>query len=390
MWGELERWHKKMNPWFAAQLEITSTSLYMKGAQRTQFAVARTAKRENPDALQGFHAPHLLYLVDEASGVPETVFQTAEGALSTPEARVLMAANPTQLDGYFYDAHHKNSDHWTLFRFSSEDSPLVAKEYVETMREKYGEDSDVYRVRVQGKFPRAAINQLIPEPIYEACANKHLPQSQYIHEPVILACDPAWEGDDASCLYMRQGLLATKLGEWRNIDNMTLADIIIREKEQRGAAATFIDTGWGAGIIDRLRSLGHDVTPVHFGGVAGDSQRYADKRTEMWCDMLAWMKRGASFEHSARLKQDMMGPRYYFTPGGKIRLESKKDMKKRGLDSPDEGDAIALTFASPVLPTALASAAPQMAQCSYNPLQRVRHQRQQATSTYAVMRRRRR
>lgn len=347
LWSEISKWHQKMHPWFRDQVIVDSSTVYAKDNRQTQFAVARTARKENPEALQGFHADNLLFVIDEASGIPDPIFEVAQGALSTDNVRVLMLSNPTQTTGYFFQSHHRNKHRWECLKLSCADSPLVSADYIRDMREDYGEDSDVYRVRVLGDFPVSAIAQLITRQQAEGAQEVKLNENSYGFAPKILGVDVAWEGDDRSCVFLRQGLASWKLGEWHNIDNMTLGGLIAQWEDEHKTDATFIDVGWGTGVIDYLRSIGRDPVPVNFGGKS-ISEEYDDKRTEIWCEMKKWLESGGHLPRCQDLVEDLVGPDYFFTGKGKKKLESKKAMKKRGLSSPDLADALALTFAAPV------------------------------------------
>jgi hypothetical protein len=215
------------------------------------------------------------------------------------------------------------------------------------MADKYGSDSDIFKVRVLGQFPDAAINQLIPRPLVDAARGRHLRVDQYEFAPIILGVDVAWEGDDRSACFLRQGLRSELLGSWRGIDNMTLAGLIAQFEDKHLSDATFIDVGWGTGVIDYLRSIGRNPVPVNFGGKARGAE-YVNARSEMWCEMKDWLAAGGAIPDNQDLAEDLVGPQYYFAPSGKRSLEAKKDMKKRGLPSPDLGDALGLTFAAPV------------------------------------------
>lgn len=349
LWAEIAEWHSRMDPAFKILIDVKTKTVTMAQSPKTQFAVARTSRRDNPEALQGFHSKNILFVIDEASGIPEPVFEPVQGALSTPNARIIMTANPTQVVGFFYDSHHDKSHLWDAFELSSEDSPLVSDDYIKEMEEKYGRESDIFRVRVLGKFPRAAVNQLISEEIYNRAVGgaKRVKPDDYLFAPVVLGVDPAWEGNDRSTVYLRQGIYSRLLLSELNVDNMTLASFVLDAWDQFGASACFIDQGWGAGVIDRLRQLGKSPIPIPFGGKPSDV-RFADKRTEMWFGLRNGLEDGLVVQHDKDLRIDLMGPQYFTLPSGKIKLESKSDMKKRGLRSPDLGDALALTYAHPV------------------------------------------
>jgi len=159
--------------------------------------------------------------------------------------------------------------------------------------------------------------------------------------------DVAWEGDDRSVIYLRQGLHSKCLGIYRNIDNMRLGGLVNQFWNEYKADAVFIDVGWGTGVIDYLRSIGRQPVPVNFGGKSL-SEEYVNKRTEMWCELKKWLESGGQIDPASELIEDLVGPEVYFQPSGKKMLEQKKMMKKRGLNSPDVGDGLALTFAMPV------------------------------------------
>lgn len=350
LFAEVAKWRDRMVPYFRDALTVTSDEVYVSSNRKGQFAVARTARVESPEALQGIHAGHVLFLVDEASGVPDPIFEPLRGALSTAGARCLLLANPTRCDGFFYQTHHKMRDSWECIQLNGEESPNVGKVYIEEMRRDYGEDSDIYRVRVLGDFPKSSIDQLISPELVNTCANRHLREEEYRNAPVILGVDPAWMGDDSSVIVLRQGLMSRVLGSYRQMDQMTLADRVAGFETEYNAQAVFIDTGMGAGVIDRLRQLGRRPVPVNFGGKPINESRYHNKRAEMWELVKKWMESGGAIPDDKFLRQDLSCPTYSFTPVGKMLLESKKEIKARGHASPDRADALALTFAAPVRP----------------------------------------
>ncbi len=346
LWAEVRKWGGQLpRPW-RDELEVTADTIKFKSCP--SFAVARTGRKENPEALQGFHAGNLMFFVDEASGVDDVVFQVAQGALSTPGARVLMAANPTRTSGYFYNAFHRDRDRWTRLTFSCLNSPHVAPEYAREIAESYGEESDIYRVRVLGEFPGASDLQFIPRALVDAAAGKHLAKDQYGFAPVILGVDVARFGDDRSIVALRQGLYCEVLWRGRGVDTMQLADRVAVLWQEHKADAVMIDAGGvGAGVCDRLRQMGHRPIDVQFGS-ASALRNCLNKRAEMWWRMRDWLRDGGAIPPDSDLRDDLTAPEYCFTTKGLVQLEKKADMKKRGLPSPDLADALALTFAVPV------------------------------------------
>ncbi|MCL2548571.1 MAG: terminase, partial [Symbiobacteriaceae bacterium] len=172
LWAEVAKWMYN-NPVLRGELVWTYEKLYMRGYPENWFAVPRTASK--PDALQGFHADDVFYVIDEASGVDDAIFEPVLGALSTAGAKLLMCGNPTQLSGFFYESHHKDRALYQVFKVSSIDSPRVSDDYVQLIIDMFGEDSDVYRIRVAGEFPSALPDSFISLAWVEKCSTKTLP-----------------------------------------------------------------------------------------------------------------------------------------------------------------------------------------------------------------------
>lgn len=354
LWAELSVWRERLPKELRDATVIQNDRLMLAGEiGRTQYAVARTARREDPTAMHGFHAPHLLYVVDEASGVPDEVFEVMRGALTEQNARVVMTSNPTKVTGYFYDTHMSDGarNMWTRLHFSCLDSPLVSTKYVEQMKEEYGEGSDVYRVRVLGEFPRASITQFIPIDIVEEAQKRGavLKRENFSYAPVILGADVSYFGDDRSALFLRQGLYAELLWEGRNIDTKEYADLIARFAFELKHDRVFVDvTGVGAGVVDSLRGMGVSVTGVSSASASSRGELH-NKRMEMWWNMKEWLSEGGCIPNNVSLKEDLVAPEFtYSLNTGKMLLESKQSMKARKVRSPDLADALALTFSYPV------------------------------------------
>ena len=158
LWAEISKWMRN-NPAFKDELIWTNEKLYMRGHPEEWFAVPRTAT--NPEALQGFHSEHVLYIIDEASGVSDKVFEPVLGAMTGEDAKLLMMGNPTRLSGFFYDSHHKSRGEYSAIHIDGRDSAHVSKQFVEKIIKMFGEDSDVFRVRVAGEFPKSTPDSLI-------------------------------------------------------------------------------------------------------------------------------------------------------------------------------------------------------------------------------------
>lgn len=333
-------------PVLADEFDWSSERYYLKSHPQESFAVARTARPERPEALQGFHAQNILFLIDEASGVPESVFQVAEGALSTEGAYVVMAANPTREDGYFYESHHRMRDRWAALHWDGELSPLVAKQYIDDMRLKYGVDSPIYQVRVKGNFA-TAIDGVIP---LHLCVSAQQREVEPYGE-VIWGLDVARFGDDSTCLAKRQGntqLEPTR--EWFGKDTMQTAGLIAQEyaatpDKYRPVSINVDVIGIGAGVVDRLKELGLPVRGINVAESASVSDKYSRLRDELWFMGREWLEaKDCKLADDQPLIAELTTVKYQILSTGKIKVESKDEMKKRGVSSPNRADAWLLTM----------------------------------------------
>ncbi len=370
LWSELGRWHRNLCerlPWLGQRLSLGADRLAWAEAPTEVFAAARTARRESPEALQGFHSDNLLFLIDEASGVDDIVFEVAGGALSTPGAKILMAGNPTRNTGYFHRAFHADRGRWRTFAVPCSASSRVDPAYIADMAERYGEDSDIYRVRVQGEFPNASALQFIPSDIVAYC--RQYKAESYQDQPRILGVDVARFGDDQTVLLIRQGRKVLSVARYRGLDTMHVADMVIECMQVAKVDAVVVDgVGIGAGVVDRLRQLGHRrITDFQAGGSANDPKTYANRRAEVWGLMREALRVGVELPDDRELLDDLVAPEYGFTPKQQIQLERKEDMKKRGLASPDAGDALSLTFAIRPAATLRSEAGKRVADSDYDP-----------------------
>lgn len=350
-WRELALWHKRAvnKHWF----RWSATRLHQVDHPETWFVAAIAWNKDRPEAFAGLHATHVLMLFDEASAIDDAIWDTAEGAMTTPGAVWCVFGNPTRNSGRFHECFHRMRHRWATRQVDSRTARMANKAQLGQWVDDYGEDSDFVRIRVRGVFPRAGSRQLIPSHLVDAAMARPPDAGVYGHAPLIMGLDVARFGDDQSVLALRRGLAVPEaLRTFRGLDTMTLAGIAARQIEEKRPDKVFVDAGGiGAGVVDRLHQLGFrsQVMGVDFGGAADNAALYANKRTEMWALLGEWLKQGAMLPNDMTLRADLTGPEYGFTGDkGRIALEKKADMKKRGLASPDCGDALALTFAYPV------------------------------------------
>jgi hypothetical protein len=348
LWAEVTLWARKLPEALANQISITSTRIELAGAPLECFASARTARKEAPDALQGFHSENLLFVVDEASGVEDVIFEVASGSMSTKGAKLILTGNPLRAQGYFWRSHQLNSG-FKCMTVSSESVPRAAS-LVSEIERNYGKDSSVYRVRVLGEFPLAGDDQMIPFELVTAAAER---QIEVPRAGCVWGVDVARFGDDSSVLVKRfpRGVIEEPK-VWSGLTTMELAGRIKHEydsaKSSERPEKIYVDAiGIGAGVADRLSEMQLPVMAVN---VSENPALMTDTayrmRDELWVLALRWFEsRECTIVNDQRLINELTALRKSFASNGKIRVESKDDLRKRGLRSPDVADAFCLTFA---------------------------------------------
>ena len=365
-WAELGKWHK---------LSLTADQFNYntgRGAMnlthvnhREEWRCdAQTCREENSEAFAGQHAANAtsFYIFDEASAVPDTIFEVREGGTTDGEPMVFDFGNPTRNSGRFYEQCAGRFRH--RYKVRSIDSRhvwLPNKERINEWEEDYGADSDFFKVRVRGMFPAAGTCQFIPTDDVENAQSREVTEDK--HAPLIIGVDVARFGDNESVIYPRIGWDARswKPRRFQGMDTVQLTGKVIeciREFQNLGVeyAGLFVDGGGiGGAIVDQLRNFGYNPTEVHFGGKATDNMTYRYKGDEMWGEMRSAMNKlclpANNQPSGVDLKADLTQREFAYTlMGNKINLESKKDMVKRGVMSPDVADALALTFAENVTP----------------------------------------
>lgn len=384
LWAEIAKWLRN-NPALANDLIWTKEKVYMKGHPEEWFAVGRTASK--PDALQGFHADHVLYIIDEASGVKDEIFEPILGALSTEGSKLVMCGNPTKITGFFYDSHHKNREQFNAMHIDGRSSSRVDQDFVDTIIDMFGEESDVFRVRVAGEFPRALPDSFIPMEWAERASEAKAPEIEQVTR-VDIGIDVARYGDDSSVI---SPVLDRRVQEepevYHHNDTMQLTGMAVICVKKYARAHPWAEIhvkidcdGLGVGVFDRLMELKEqiveeierereglyedddappvmslDIVECHFGGEGGtvndaDPVEYQTSTGLMWGTV-----REALRTQSLKLWPDdkqisqLSNRRYVVNSAGKIELEKKEAMKKRGLSSPDMGDALALALYDPLV-----------------------------------------
>lgn len=365
LFNELKSWVGRLQPGVRDLLDVKSDRIELIAAPADAFISARTSRAETPEALAGIHSANVMLIGDEASGIPETVFEAAAGSMSGSSAVTLLLGNPVRSSGYFFDTHTKLKGQWTCFNVSCRTSPRVDPEWISEMATRYGEMSNAFRVRVEGEFPLADDDTVIPYEWVATAAGRDIVVDP--DTPVIWGLDVARFGTDASALVKRRGrhlLEPPKL--YRGYDLMQLCGVITAEYESAAdkfkPAEIMVDViGVGAGAFDRLRELGLPVRGINVSESPAMKASYQNLRAELMYKLRGWFEaRDVTLPDRAdsafssdqqdamlRLIEDLTAIKYKFAEGsGKIQIESKKEMRKRTGRSPDAGDALMLTFAS--------------------------------------------
>lgn len=351
LFAEVKRWVKVLPPMLAEQLEVKQDRIEMKDANNEAFISARTSRAEQPEALQGVHSDNVMLVADEASGIPEQVFEAAAGSMSGHAAVTLLLGNPVRSSGFFFDTHNRLASDWITMKVSCADSPRVSEAYMEEMKARYGEESNAYRIRVLGEFPRSDDDTVIPMELLELAMNRDVEASQ--HAVLVWGLDVARFGSDRSALCKRQGnAVVEPIKTWKNLDLMQLTGAVVAEYEllipsQRPQEILVDSIGLGAGVVDRLKELGLPARGINVAESPAMGGTYRNLKAELWHKAKAWLEqRDCRMPKDEALIAELAAVRYSFTSSGKIQIEGKDELKKRGLSSPDRADAFCLTFAS--------------------------------------------
>jgi len=348
LWAEVRYWLRKAIPEIASQFVLKSDMIELVGGASETFAVARTSRKESPDSLQGFHSPNMLFLVDECSGVPDVIFQVASGAMSTVGAKQMLTGNPTRATGYFAKSHDIDSN-FVKMTVSSETAKMVSPGWIQEMKDDWGEDSEVYRIRVLGEFPKSDSEALIPLDLVLEATERNIIQPL---EKPIWGLDVARYGMDRSVLMQRRTHAVTDEPDiWSGLSTMELVGRVVNKynnlNERDRPSQIFVDViGIGAGVTDRLIEMGLPAVGIN---VSESPMLLADNvfrlRDELWMQALKWLEtRAVQIINCPPLIKELTSVHKGYTSSGKMRIESKDDTKKRVGRSPDLADAFVLTF----------------------------------------------
>ena len=358
-WAEITKWLSMAinSHWF----EVSATRVMpakwitelverdLKMGTRYWGAEGRLWSAENPDAYAGVHNfAGVLLVFDEASGIDDSIWSVAAGFFTenTPNRFWLAFSNPRRNSGYFYETFHGKRDFWKNKIVDARTVEGTDKNVYQSIIDEYGADSSQAHVEVYGQFPNASDDQFISALVVDEAMARE--KYKDLSAPIVIGVDPARFGSDSTVIAIRQGRDIIEIKKYKGDDTMeTVGRIIEAIEEYKPALVNIDEGGLGAGVVDRLKEQRYKIRGVNFANKAKNPMMYGNKRAEMWGDMREWL-RTAAIPSDRYLKSDLISPLMKPDSKGAIFLESKKDMKARGLASPDAADAIALTFAYPV------------------------------------------
>lgn len=347
LWKEAAIWLGKMPPLIKEKFEWTNNYVKVKESPETWFARAATGNKENPEALAGVHGDFVMYLVDEASGVPDQIFNTAEGALTGQTFLFIMISNHTRLLGYFHESHTTDKANWQRLSLDSRESPIVEPGYVERIRDKHGEESDEFRIRVAGKAPKEdAIDDQGYVPLLVESDIRLCDDERFVGIS-LMGVDPSGEGSDETIWVVRDAFKAKIVAKERVSNPKTIAQKTLTLMDFYGIhqSSVWVDNfGEGANVAKEIAlANGTNVNAVNVNDTPDDDERYLNKRAEAYWRLRQWLRTGAELIRDEHWKQ-LLTLKYRRELSGKLKIMSKREMQKLGIKSPDAADALMLTF----------------------------------------------
>jgi len=352
---ELAKWHRAMPKQLQDLFVLTREKVEYKGSSKyMQIANLVTASTESEN-IQGGHSKNYVILADEGSGIPEDAFDVLLGTLGSGEGgRFIIVSNPVRSSGSFYNIFARDLPGWNKLYFSAHESPNVSKAWIQEMADTYGTDSDLYRMRVEGRFPRIGAAQFISgDVVEEAIRNVIHPQS-YSNFPKVVGCDIARFGGDSTVFTLRQGPKLLDFKNYKGLDTMEVSGKLAEYHALHQPAKIFIDSiGVGAGTYDRCKQLKLPVAEVIVSNKSTEPNVYCNLRSQLWGKMREWLQNGAdiptySKDRETNLASQLTSLEYFYNAKMQIQLLAKKDLKKLGYESPDIADSLSLTFADAV------------------------------------------
>ncbi|HQT65365.1 MAG TPA: hypothetical protein PLO16_12715 [Acidocella sp.] len=359
LWAEMAKWQNR-STFLSEHFVWQKTRIFAKANPETWFMSARSWSKtadavQQGNTLAGLHADFILFLLDEAGGIPDAVMAAAEAALSScVEGHLIIAGNPTHLSGPLYRAATSERRLWHFVHITGDPadpkrSPRISVEWAKEQIEKYGRENPWVKVNVFGEFPPASLNSLIGPDEVRAAIGRYYRGYEIGNAPLILGVDVARQGDDSSVVAARRGIQMLPMKSYRGLTSTQGAGVVSRIWADEDADACFIDMtgGYGAGWYDQLNQLGKAPIGVQFSQAAHKADRYVNKRAEMAFEFVEWIKNGGALPDIPELTAALTNTCYTFQKD-RLLIEPKDVVKAKIGYSPDHFDAGMLTFAEPV------------------------------------------
>lgn len=378
-WPEVSKWYRLAvnKAWFT----LTATALFSSQAEHEKtwrFDVVPWSDHKT-ESFAGLHnaGKRVVLIFDEASAISDKIWEVSEGALTDADTEIIWLAfgNPTRNTGRFRECFGRQRHRWTTKQIDSRTVDGTNKVQIQKWVDDYGEDSDFVRIRVRGLFPRASTMQLIPTDLVGEAMRREARSN--LTDPLIMTLDIARGGDDNCVFRFRRGLDARTIPPVRIPgsevkDSMRLVAKAIELLDFYKPHTFFYDgTGVGGPVGDRIQQLGYSVFEVQFGASSPDA-KCANLRAYMYMRCKEWLQAGGAVDNDPILEQDLTSVEYTHDKKDRILLESKEHMKARGLASPDDGDALVMSFAFPVAPISH-NGEPAHAKTEYDPYDEKRY-----------------
>ena len=360
LWREISKWvtesekSGKYGSIVRDTLKVEGEKVSVRGhsgiESKRWYAIARsastTAGSDTPaETLQGFHEDHMMIIIDEATGVPDNVFMPLDQTLTSPCNFLVLTYNPTRTSGYAYRSQHKNKEEFLCYRWNCEDSENVSRDSIERVVRKYGKDSNAYRISVQGLEPVGDSDTVIPLEWVMAAVNRDVEPAP--DDPIISCVDLARQGDDKSIILTRQGMRVDPVIKSFNGQNtMEMAGWASLHMAEEAPTCFGLDLiGMGYGVYDRLKEQGFRVTGINVSESTSKKEKFERLRDELWWKTREAFEMGAiSIPDDEELIFELSNVKYKVESNGKIKIESKREMRNRGVQSPNKADALVLTF----------------------------------------------
>lgn len=323
----------------------------------TVYITIAVGSKSNPDAIRGFHARNYLLIVDEAQGIDPTIFQALETTVASNDSKMVMIGNPTKTGTNFHLAFTDNAKYWTTMKVDGRYCKHVNQEWVKKTIDEHGIDSDYVRMTILGEFPLESNNQFIDPQILKDCASYQVPEAVWSTFPVVLGVDVARGGTDNSVICVKQGRKIHEFIKLQVNDHFVLAERVNEVFQRYNARTVVVDeTGLGSGTVDILRNSflkPHQVIGKNFATKSSDPTKYANTRQELWIEGKQKLKSGLSIDSRSVLQliQETKEIEFTHDAKGRITVESKEDMRRKGIDSPDMTDALFLALSLDAAPT---------------------------------------